>query len=356
MVNTDIKIFELEECLPIIKKEYYIDEEYYKLNEPRIRTVAEWELILKNELEINKGFDFITKVLLEMYKLPDYTAFCSDLEEHIGLGGINLRVGEFRDRIKKIEGISIIPQIREDTGTDRAWNIPFKTSERINILEENRGKFCWILREELVEAMENVMPYIKTYRGELSKGYVPIEYYDNAILDKDVEYIDTKELLKEAKEKDKLEEYFGITKYPKKIDYINKQIRNKMIGDSGECKVVQLEKERLKKINRSDLARQVHIVESDAYGYDVVSFSEDGKEKHIEVKTSTNSTDDVSFYISAHEISTLLKDDTYELHYLYNVKGDVVKHIVFTNQQLRNEIISKYLIPTQFEVNIIKEK
>lgn len=45
------------------------------------------------------GFDFISSVLLEMYKEPDDTIFCKDFEKRHNLGGLNLCVGEFRDRI-----------------------------------------------------------------------------------------------------------------------------------------------------------------------------------------------------------------------------------------------------------------
>lgn len=328
--------------------------EYYDLlNQARIQTVAEWERILKHEIEEHRGFDFVSKVLIEMYKTPNYTIFCREFEKQQNIGGLNLRVGEFRDRIRKLDGINFPAQIRDDTKTDRAWNIPFKTSEEINSKKENTGKFCWILREELIEALENVMPYLKEYRREFSNQYSTIEYYDNSIMNKSVEYIDSQIILNNALSQVSIEEKNRTSsKITPKKDYIKKQIRNKIIGDSGEKKVVQQEKERLLKAGKTNLAQKVHIVDSDAYGYDVESFDENGNPKHIEVKTSTSSSNDICFYISAHEVEVAKMDDAYELHYLYCVKEKILKTIIFSNQQLKFDIFKNHIKPVQYMIDI----
>ena len=81
---------------------------------------------------------------------------CRDLEKKIGLGGINLRVGDFRNRICKSHIVEFEEQIRDDSGTDRSWNIPFYSNEKLNNLPENKGKFSWVLRDELAQAMEEL--------------------------------------------------------------------------------------------------------------------------------------------------------------------------------------------------------
>lgn len=333
-------------------QEIYQDEEYYTLNEPRIKTVSEWEIILKNELERNSGFDFIHKVLVEMYKIEDFTIFCGEFERTHDIGGLNLRVGEFRDRIRKMDGIHFPEQIRLDSNSDRAWNIPFKSSEEVNEKIENKGHFCWILREELIEAMERVMPYIKEYRQKYSLQYAPLEYHDNAILNKAVVFVDSEMILSNARKGEPASPKSSLRRLPPKIDYTKKQIRNKILGDSGEHKVLKEEQARLKSAGKYQLAREVHIVDSDAYGYDIVSYNEDGTPKHIEVKTSTSTSDDVAFHITAYEVQTLLEDDAYELHYLYCVNEQEIKKVIFTNEQLRTQIIQRYMQPTQFVVNI----
>lgn len=196
--------------------------------------------------------------------------------------------------------------------------------------------------------LEQCLPLVKV------KDYTDVKKCDESILNKRVAHIDMDVFFETAKKVVNKTEGLAVERYPEKINYIEKQIRNKVIGDTGEYKVVQVEKERLQEANRNDLAKCVHVVESDAYGYDVVSFEEDGTERHIEVKTSTSSADVVSFRITAHEIDTLMKDDKYQLYYLYNINGVVIKMMKFTNEQLRNEIVNKYLKATQYEVNIVR--
>ena len=132
----------------------YADKEYYEFNKPRITTVEDWKKILSREITYNpEGFDFIQNVLVEAYYAPNRTIFCGDLEEKTGIKGINLRVGEFRDRIRKYNVIEFEEQIRDDSGTDRAWNIPFYSNEKLNNVS---GKFSWVLRDELSKAMEEL--------------------------------------------------------------------------------------------------------------------------------------------------------------------------------------------------------
>ena len=76
-------------------------------------------------------------VLVEIYYTPNKTVFCGELEKKIGIEGIKLRVGEFRKRIRKYGVVEFEEQIREDSGTDRSWNIPFYSNEKLNNLPEN---------------------------------------------------------------------------------------------------------------------------------------------------------------------------------------------------------------------------
>ena len=95
-------------------------------------------------------------VLVEIYYTPNKTVFCGELEKKIGIEGIKLRVGEFRKRIRKYGVVEFEEQIREDSGTDRSWNIPFYSNEKLNNLPENKGKYSWVLRDELAKAMEEL--------------------------------------------------------------------------------------------------------------------------------------------------------------------------------------------------------
>ena len=63
---------------------------------------------------------------------------------------------------------------------------------------------------------------------------------------------------------------------------------SKKIGDAGEKRVRDHERERLARLGRPDLAKNVRWVADDGEqpGYDVLSFNDDGSERWIEVKTS----------------------------------------------------------------------
>lgn len=321
-------------------------EEYDFINEPRIKTVEEWKLVLKNELRNNKGFSFVHNVLVEMYKLENYTIFCKEFEETHGYKGLNLRVGEFRDRIKSINGIELHEQLRKDTGTDRAWNIPFETDVELNEVPENRGRFSWKLRKEVVQALENVMPEIIEFREEFEDFNIADRLGDKKIVIVDsTNYFDVIP--------DRTKKTSSVMKsHPKKVDYVKKQRSNKRIGDFGEEQVKRFEIERLTKAGRTDLANKVKRAESDAIGYDIESFDADGTPKHIEVKTSTTNSQEVSFYITAHEIETLKEDSNYELYYLYGIYSKEIKMIQFSNDELREKILPLYLTPTQYVARI----
>ena len=63
---------------------------------------------------------------------------------------------------------------------------------------------------------------------------------------------------------------------------------SKKIGDAGERRVVEHERERLRLAGRPDLAKKVRWLadEGEQPGYDVLSFNEDGSQRWIEVKSS----------------------------------------------------------------------
>ncbi|WP_182007313.1 MrcB family domain-containing protein [Priestia aryabhattai] len=82
--------------------------------------------------------------------------------------------------------------------------------------------------------------------------------------------------------------------------------RNKYIGDQAEEYIYNLEKERLKNSGLIELANEVEWValKQDGLGYDIKSFFVDGSEKYIEVKGSSLSLDEFSFYLSSREKET----------------------------------------------------
>lgn len=91
----------------------------------------------------------------------------------------------------------------------------------------------------------------------------------------------------------------------KKFDVAGRDERNRALGRAGEERVVAHERSALKLADREDLARKVRWVseeDGDGAGYDIASFTPDGRERLIEVKT-TNGWERTPFYISRNELA-----------------------------------------------------
>lgn len=152
----------------------YSDDNFVYLNEPRIKTIEDWVIILKT-LQ-NKKEDFLISLLLEVYKSPNQTVFCSELEKKLNTGGINFKIGQLRDIIKKIPNIHYNQQFYVKFKRDRSWNIPFTTNIELNNSFKTKGKFSWVLRPELAKAIEQVFP--ESNKRILFCNIAYMEYYD----------------------------------------------------------------------------------------------------------------------------------------------------------------------------------
>jgi hypothetical protein len=89
-----------------------------------------------------------------------------------------------------------------------------------------------------------------------------------------------------------------------KPDFIKAAKRNTTVGKQGEVVILQHEIQELCHAGRNDLAKKVDWVSqrSDAFGYDIHSFTPDGTDKLIEVKTTRMPfTPNPSFMVSAKE-------------------------------------------------------
>jgi hypothetical protein len=89
----------------------------------------------------------------------------------------------------------------------------------------------------------------------------------------------------------------------RKFDPVERDHRNRALGEAGEAFVIDLERHRLTDDGRPDLTRKVRWVaaeDGDGAGYDVLSFDTSGRERLIEVKT-TNGAARTPFYLSRNE-------------------------------------------------------
>lgn len=130
-------------------------------------------------------------------------------------------------------------------------------------------------------------------------------------------------------------------------DEINKKRRT--TGLKGEEITVVIEQEFFESIGRKDLAQKIRHVsteDGDGLGYDVLSFFENGKEKYIEVKSTTTSLSS-SFYLSRNELAFLNEHNEDAFIYRVLVSGDTPQIISYSI----NEILEKNeLIPVQYMV------
>ncbi len=88
------------------------------------------------------------------------------------------------------------------------------------------------------------------------------------------------------------------------VDFNALEARNRQRGLAGELLVVERERRVLDHLGRGDLAERVSHVsvdEGDGLGYDVRSFTPQGRERFLEVKTTVRSLRQ-PFYVSANEV------------------------------------------------------
>ncbi|MBL8349133.1 MAG: DUF3883 domain-containing protein [Burkholderiaceae bacterium] len=98
----------------------------------------------------------------------------------------------------------------------------------------------------------------------------------------------------------------GIPAYlrpPVKRDYFAREAQNRSLGRAGELFALAFERWRLVQFGAAELAEQVKHVsddEGDGLGYDIRSFEPDGRQRFIEVKTTTFG-ERTPFFVSSNE-------------------------------------------------------
>jgi hypothetical protein len=109
-----------------------------------------------------------------------------------------------------------------------------------------------------------------------------------------------------------------------KRDYLAQESRNRSLGHAGERLVLEMEARRLYDAGKKVLSNRVeHVSKSqgDGLGYDILSFEASGKERLIEVKT-TSFGQFTPFYVSRNELARSRADaDIYHLHRIFDFRG-----------------------------------
>lgn len=116
---------------------------------------------------------------------------------------------------------------------------------------------------------------------------------------------------------------YSNTRTPIKRDYLDREARNISLGKAGEEFVLAFEHARLYGAGQKLLADRVEHVshtKGDGLGYDVLSFDASGKERFIEVKT-TSFGKETPFFISRNEVEfSRANEDHFHLYRLFEFR------------------------------------
>jgi hypothetical protein len=96
-----------------------------------------------------------------------------------------------------------------------------------------------------------------------------------------------------------------IQRLVRKFNPAERDFRNRQLGYNGEETVFKFEQQRLRQMDRPDLAKKVRWIsqeEGDGAGYDILSFDQKGSERFLEVKTTVGS-QTAPFYLTRNELS-----------------------------------------------------
>ncbi|MCT4371741.1 DUF3883 domain-containing protein [Yangia mangrovi] len=125
-------------------------------------------------------------------------------------------------------------------------------------------------------------------------------------------FVGTAPTLRNAPPPEELEQMQRVARH---FDVAGRDERNRALGHAGEERVFHHERQMLKQHDRDDLAQRVRWVskeDGDGAGYDIASFTPDGRARLIEVKT-TNGWERTPFHISRNELEVAAerRDDWY---------------------------------------------
>ena len=138
------------------------------------------------------------------------------------------------------------------------------------------------------------------------------------------------------------------------IDYSEQQKISQKIGERGEELVLRNELAKLNKWGLSEeLISKVRRVslESDDYGYDILSFDQNGNEHYIEVKTTKQSNSDLSFILTQNELKHA---KMYGSSYSIVIVFDILRNprIWYMGNPFIEEPYKVTLTPVQYRVDV----
>jgi Domain of unknown function (DUF3883) len=151
----------------------------------------------------------------------------------------------------------------------------------------------------------------------------------------------------------------GIKQKKKLIDFDKESKSRKILGNHGEEIVFNLEKARLIRAMKKELAGKVEWVskKDDSLGYDIKSFEENGRKKFIEVKSTGKAPDSkANFLISSNQYSIAKSTENYYFYIVFNAKSKNPK-VWKIKKPLQYENNGLILTPVSYRVTVnISEK
>lgn len=133
-------------------------------------------------------------------------------------------------------------------------------------------------------------------------------------------------------------------------DFLVREARNRSLGDAGERFVIEFEKERLIREGSERLASKVEHVaatQGDSTGFDILSFDISGRERFIEVKTTSYGSL-IPFYVTRNEVAVSRKSSpNYYLYRLFLFRRDPK---FFVKKGSLDESFN--IVPTQYMASV----
>lgn len=116
-------------------------------NQKRVQTTSDWIKVLENEEDLNH--ENVITILKYVYLSNNHMCNCGQIADYMETDqeAINGIIAGFGKRVLELLDL---PEIKGDNGQNRRWNIPFMTNFELN----KDGLFTWIIRPELVKALE----------------------------------------------------------------------------------------------------------------------------------------------------------------------------------------------------------
>lgn len=201
---------------------------------------------------------------------------------------------------------------KKRSGTEKFEHSISEFSSMINEAEEISNKLIFIeMKEDILSYKVHLSGRLADHKYQIDKKFntfdnIKINAKKETISDVEIYNKETKESTGKSTLKYTPPEKRYVT--PRKIDNwdeINK--KRKETGDKGEEIAIAIERDFLESVNRKDLAdkiKHVSLETGDGLGYDILSFWENGKEKYIEVKSTTVNINS-PFNISRNELNFL---------------------------------------------------